>query len=249
MQWTILDGSDAPGSDHEMIEWAVNIDKQEEVDHVQVIGWNLAAMSKDDKDAAEKLWNELERDTAHLGEECTGDDVEREAEWCQAKLSKVLDAKAKKIRICAGWKRWWNGKIKERRSALGRDKRTGRRSVAAARGKAELQKLIRQSKCWMWDDYLQNLRGGEVWRAAKFTNLRAGATVEALTDRERMQANTIAGKEEMLRGESFPLNDGDQYYELPPAGQAHECITEESVERALFSQSVKKAPGPDKLLF
>jgi len=101
----------------------------------------------------------------------------------------------------------------------------------------------------MWDDYLQNLRGGEVWRAAQFTNPRAGATVEALTDRQAKQANTIAEKEEMLRGESFPLNDGDQYHELPPAGQAHERITEQSVERALFSQSVKKAPGPDKLSF
>ena len=73
--------------------------------------------------------------------------------------------------------------------------------------------------------------------------------MEALTDREGKQANTIAEKEEMLRGESFPRNDGDQYYELPPAGQAHERITEQSVERALFSQWVKKAPGPDKLSF
>ena len=59
----------------------------------------------------------------------------------------------------------------------------------------------------------------------------------------------MAEKEKMLRGESFPMNDGDQYYELPPAGQAHERITEQLVERALFSQSVKKAPGPDKLSF
>jgi hypothetical protein len=43
------------------------------------------------------------------------------------------------------------------------------------------------------------------------------------------------------------MNDGDQYFELPPAGQAHEHITEQLVERALFSQSVKQAPGPDKL--
>ena len=101
----------------------------------------------------------------------------------------------------------------------------------------------------MWNDYGQNFRGGEVWMATKFTNPRAGATVEALTDREGKQANTIAEKEEMLTGESFPLNDGDQYYELPPAGQTHGLITEQSVERALFSQSVKKAPGPDKLSF
>jgi len=77
---------------------------------------------------------------------------------------------------------------------------------------------------------LLNLTGGEVWRAAKFANPRAGATVEALTDREGTQANTMAGKEKMLRGESFPVNDGDQYYELPPATQAKERITEQLVE-------------------
>jgi len=52
----------------------------------------------------------------------------------------------------------------------------------------------------MWNDSVQHLRGGEVWRAAKFTNPRAGATVSALTAREGKQANRIAKKEEMLRG-------------------------------------------------
>ena len=74
-------------------------------------------------------------------------------------------------------------------------------------------------------------------------------TVEALTDREGKQANTSLEKGEMLRHESFPPNDGDQYYELPPAGSAHTRVTEQAVERALYSQSVKKAPGPDKLSF
>jgi hypothetical protein len=74
-------------------------------------------------------------------------------------------------------------------------------------------------------------------------------TVEALTHREGKQANTSQEKEEMLRREYFPLNDDDQYYELPPAGSAHTCVTEQEVERALFSQSVKKAPGPNKVSF
>jgi len=89
-RWTTMDGSHATGSDHEVIEWEFNVDKQEAADHVQVIGWNFAAMSKEDKEAAEKVWRELERERAHLGEECTGGDVEREAEWCQEALSKVL---------------------------------------------------------------------------------------------------------------------------------------------------------------
>jgi hypothetical protein len=55
-------------------------------------------------------------------------------------------------------------------------------------------------------------------------------TVEALTDREGKQANTSLEKERMLRYESFPPNDGDQYYELTPAGSAHTPITEQAIE-------------------
>ena len=101
----------------------------------------------------------------------------------------------------------------------------------------------------MWDDYLRNHRGTEVWRAARYANPREGTTVEAVTDRESEQANTSSEMEEMLRHDSFLPNDGDQYYELPPAGSAHSRVTEQAVERAFFSQSVKKAPGPDKLSF
>jgi len=35
---------------------------------------------KEDEEAAEKFWKKLERERAHLGEQCMGDDVEREAE-------------------------------------------------------------------------------------------------------------------------------------------------------------------------
>jgi hypothetical protein len=92
-----------------------------------------------------------------------------------------------------------------------------------------------------------NLRGGEVWRAAKFANPPVGATIVASTGREGKQANTMAEKEKMLRGESIPRNDGDQYYEQPTVGQGQELITEQLVERALYSHSVKKARGPDKV--
>jgi len=144
-RWTILDGSHVKGSDQEVIEWQFIVDKQEEADHVQVIGWNLATMSRQDEEAAEELWKKLKRERAHLGEECTGDDVERETDWCHATLSQVQDAKAKEIRICARLNRWWNSEIKEYRSALGREKRRGRRSEGAAHAKAELQRSIGQS--------------------------------------------------------------------------------------------------------
>ena len=94
---------------------------------------------------------------------------------------------------------------------------------------------------------MQNLRGAEVWRAAKHVDPPVGAMVEGITDREGKQVNTAIDKQEMLTLESFPLNDDDQYYELLPACSAHTKVAEKAVQRALHSQSVKKAPGPDKL--
>jgi len=84
-----------------------------------------------------------------------------------------------------------------------------------------------------------------MWRGARYTNPQAGMAVEALTNRDGKQANTSLEKEKMLRHKYFPLNDGNEYYKLPPAGSQHTCVTEQAVERAIFSQSVKKAPGPE----
>jgi hypothetical protein len=143
------------------------------------------------------------------GADCTADEVEHEAAWCQEAMSSVLNTTAKKIRICARSKRWWNAEIKETRNVVGIEKRRWN-SGEAARAKAKLQKSIRQSKRKMWSEYLQTLRGAEFWRAAPYANPRADMTVEALTDREGKKANTSTEKEEMLRRESFPPNDNDQ---------------------------------------
>jgi len=54
-KWFILDVDHATGSRHEVIEWEVEADKQEEADHGRVVGWNLPAMTEEDAEAAEKL--------------------------------------------------------------------------------------------------------------------------------------------------------------------------------------------------
>jgi hypothetical protein len=52
-----------------------------------------------------------------------------------------------------------------------------------------------------------------------------GITIEALTDREGKEEKISWGKEQVLRYESFPANDGFQYSKLPPAGNAHTGVT------------------------
>ena len=113
VQWTIMADHHTTGSDHEVIQWEVVVDRQEEVNHVRLVGWNLAAMTEKDAEAAEKLLMELAKERAQLDAEWTEDEVEQEAAWCQEPISSILDATAKKIRICARSKRWWNTDIKE----------------------------------------------------------------------------------------------------------------------------------------
>ena len=123
-----LAGDHATGSDHKVIEWEVEVDRQMEADHERVIGWNLLVMMEKDAEAAEKLWTKLGKERAHLDTECTKDEVKQEAAWFQEAMNSSLDATAKKIRICAKSKRWWNADIKESRKAVGRKNRTTRNS-------------------------------------------------------------------------------------------------------------------------
>jgi len=67
-KWTILNRSHATDSDDEIIEWEVNVDKQEDAEDVRIVGWNLSTMSKEDEEAAVKLWTELDTGRAQLAD-------------------------------------------------------------------------------------------------------------------------------------------------------------------------------------
>jgi len=101
----------------------------------------------------------------------------------------------------------------------------------------------------MCSDYLQYLRGAEVWRAAQYANPPVDITVTAIPDREGQHSNPVADIEEILRRESFHPHDKDQCYKLHSGGSTHTHVTEQIVEQALYSQSIKTAPGPEKLTF
>jgi hypothetical protein len=81
-------------------------------------------------------------------------------------MGNVIGAMGKKIRICAKSRMWWNTHVRERRKAVGREKRRRRHSEEAAKAKSELHKSIRQSKRKMCSESLQNLSVAKVCRAA-----------------------------------------------------------------------------------
>ena len=94
---------------------------------------------------------------------------------------------------------------------MGREKRRGKRSEAAAHAKAELQRLIEQSKTRMWNEYLWNLMGGHLWGAPKLANPRVGDTMEGLTDGERKQETPWPRRRQSSVDSPVRMKDGDQY--------------------------------------
>jgi hypothetical protein len=124
-KWSILVNDHATGSDHKVIEWEVEVDRQEEVGHERVVGWNLATMTEEDVEAAEKLWIELDHERAHLNAECTADKLGQEATWCLEAMGNFRDPTATQIRICAKSKMCWNADIRETRKAGRREQRRG----------------------------------------------------------------------------------------------------------------------------
>ncbi len=60
------------------------------------------------------------------------------------------------------------------------------------------------------------------------------------------KATTMQAKEALVRSHAFPrppIVDGVEYQ--PSQGAAYLSITKDTVRKALFCQSVKKAPGPN----
>ena len=82
----------------------------------------------------------------------------------------------------------------------------------------------------MWNDYLSNVTAAELCWAPTFDCLQAGVTVEALTNNDCKGAKTITEKEHMLRPQSIPPNEHDQYLKRSAIEQAHQSITEQAVE-------------------
>jgi hypothetical protein len=83
----------------------VDADRQEELDHERIVGWNLAAMTEKYLETAETLLMDLAKERADLYAECTEDEVEQKATWCQEAMSSILNATPKKIMIWAKLKR------------------------------------------------------------------------------------------------------------------------------------------------
>ena len=237
-------------SDHELIvmEWE-DIDAQEPgKEQAAMSGWSIQKLLQDDHllQAAKKEWEGSSVGQMHLNFSSTKEDLDKEVEWFESKLVKLLNNHAKITRITAYSKRWWNEEVAEARKIWAKDKKrlSGKEGLKEELRQARYSyyRTIRKAKRLCWQKFLQ---GGEqqnhCWTALKYTKPLQFKATPALTDANGYTATSMKAKEALLCKSAFPKppkNPGLNPTTSP--GVAHMKVSEDMVSHALMSQSVAK---------
>jgi len=110
--------------------------------------------------------------------------------------------------------------------------------------------MIRQSKTEMWRKFLTSATRAQVWQALRYTKPGGQQTTKSLKSRTEEVAESWEEKAELIKEEAFPKPlKGVERKAQEEGGEMWKKITDEDVRMALFDQSVKKSPGPDRLWY
>jgi hypothetical protein len=224
----------------------------------KVTGWDIDGLKSEEEkknyEKAQKDWKDKSSERTVLTEESSGEDLQKEAEWIQWNFANHLNRCCKKVKVCARSKRWWNEEIAENRRILGSLKRARRRGEATQqqvrKQRSNVRRIIRQSKTKMWQEFLSSATKDQVWQALRYTKPGGQQTTKALKSRDGVVAESWEDKAELIKEEAFPKPlKGVERKAQEEGGGMWKTITDEDIRLALFDQSVKKAPGPDRLGF
>jgi len=221
-------------------------------------GWDINGLKleeeKENYKKAEKYWKDKSSGRPVLTENSSGEELQKEAEWIQRNFVNHLNRCCKKVTVCARFKRWWNKEIAENRRILGSLKRARRRGEVTQqqvrKQRSNVRRIIRQSKTKMWQDFLSLAMKDQVWQALRYTKPGGQQTTKALKSMDGVVAESWEDKAELIKEEAFPKPlKGVERKAQEEGGEMWKKITDEDIQLALFDQSVKKAPGPDRLGF
>jgi ribonuclease HI len=264
--WAV-DEDHQTGSDHEMIvmEWA-SMEHGSMAPSKEVTGWQIQALEADPQtlEATKHTWQTYAEQRDQLSDTCSVDDLTTEAIWAQETLTAVLNQHAKPVRVTPRSKRWWSQEIRDAREDYSQARRAWQAQEIPTDSYHETRnnyyRTIRRAKRACWEAFLgggpTDLLGqpdaedtARCWLALSLTKSKTTATTPTLRGPQGQTASTISEKEALIRETAFPPAPGDNRAVDVPEGSWYTEVDEGTVKRALFHQSVQKAPGIDRLNF
>ena len=142
----------------------------------------------------------------------------------------------------------------ENKKILGSLKRARCRGEAmqqqVKRQRSNFRRIIQQRNAKIWLEFLSSAMTDQIWQALRYTKLGGQQTMKTLESRDGAVAESWEDKAALIQEEAFlkPLKGVDRKAQAEGGGMCKE-ITDEDIRLALFKQSVKKAPGPNRLGF
>ena len=177
----------------------------------------------------------------HLSFSSTKKYLDKEVEWFESKLVKLLNNHAKITRITAYSKRWRNEEVAEARKIWAKNKKklSGKEDLKEELRQAQYSyyQAIREAKRLCWQKFLQR-RGQQshCWTALKYTKPLQFKATPALTDANRYTATFMKGKKALVCKSAFPKPSNNP--RLNPTtlpGITHMKVFQDMVSHALIS--------------
>ena len=201
--YRVLEGDQGEtGSDHRVISWRIDLGGGHRK-HRQDVGWDIGSLVKDKELLCKtrKTWEEKIGKVPRLGDNASVEELETQAEEVQRAIIEALDKHARKVRVCARSKRWWNDDIvKERREAARARKEWQRARTEEAwedyRGRRNsLVTAIRKARKEHWEAFLGAAHGEDLWTVIRYTRGRGhGGSLPVLSGPDGATAETSAQK-------------------------------------------------------
>ncbi len=197
----------------------------------------------------------------HISSASSKQQLEDEVEWFELSLLELLDKHAKILYITQFSKRWWNDEVADGRKVWARAKKIYGRDLRYAdklkQARNTYYRIIRKAKRECWQNFLQGQDIAEgshnknrCWTAFRYTKPQQFKTTPALKDTEGRIATSMKEKEKLVCKAAFPSPPKSDHSEpIVTPGVAHQKVTKNVIYTALMTQSMSKAPGPDKINF
>lgn len=267
-----IDEELATTSDHEVIvfEWTPLNAAATDGPRGAPPNWSIDRLCADGEalKKAGEHWHELSEGRLLVNAwVATPAELEAEACWMQESLKTVLDRHAPGRPPCARSKRWWTDDIKKERRLFGGARRAyndGRIDFDEYRQvRNSYYRNIRRAKRLTWERFLEGVFPNDdhsqpasnperCWKALRYTKPKIPSYTPAIkTSGADGQPDKIVAtaeeKEEIFMAQAFPPQASDEEgIQIPDTRTG---VSAGQVREALFSQSVKKAPGADGIGF
>src|SRR5690606_22232057 len=256
--WAVCDrDTEATGSDHHMLRFEILHDGTATVPSPTAprYNWKAADWELFDRTLKAQANQHNRRWQLLLATQHRSTSLDSAAELLRDIMVSSVEASVPRVRIHARSKAWWTIELTAKRKAMKVSQRQLKQSPSPERfaeyksRRNEYYRSIRKSKTEMWNKYVEDLEGSEIYKVLKRARTRHTQQTPTIIH-NGYTATSFQDKAQLFRSAMFP--PPPVFSSPPPISKTTipwVDITDNEIRDAIFTSAPNKAAGPDGLSF